>query len=193
MQEVVSSNLTSPTIFPAAVARGRRLFANGELMIGMPRNRSQKNAMPMSEVAPISPSTEATIHGGARPFQPHRLLWPLLVAAVIFYASSRSLVAAPGGIQVNDKLAHFCAYGLLASLVLRALGGGWRGALAAVVIASAYGASDEWHQSFVPGRSPEVADWVADTLGAALAVVLYVGIAPYRTLLEMPLGRRKQA
>jgi VanZ family protein len=122
-----------------------------------------------------------------------RWLWPLLVAATIFYASSRSLVAAPGGIRVNDKLAHFCAYGLLGSLVLRALGGSWRGAVAAVVIASAYGASDEWHQSFVPGRSPEAADWIADTLGAIVAVALYTWVAPYRRLLETPLGRRKLA
>lgn len=120
--------------------------------------------------------------------------WPLLVAAVIFHASSRSVVAAPGGIQVNDKLAHFCAYGLLASLVLRAFGGGgWRGAVAAVLLVSAYGASDEWHQSFVPGRNCEFADWVADTSGAMLAVSLYLWCAPYRRLLEAPLGRRKAA
>jgi len=34
--------------------------------------------------------------------------------------------------------------------------------------------TDEWHQSFVVGRFSDVADWVADTSGAALAVfVLY--------------------
>lgn len=31
-----------------------------------------------------------------------------------------------------------------------------------------YGALDEWHQSFVPGRTPSVVDWVADVVGVTL-------------------------
>ena len=34
---------------------------------------------------------------------------------------------------------------------------------------SFYGATDEWHQSFVPGRDADVRDLVADAVGAALA------------------------
>jgi VanZ family protein len=44
-----------------------------------------------------------------------------------------------------------------------------------MLAASAYGAIDEFHQSFVPGRDCNVWDWLADTLGAflgALAVML---------------------
>ena len=37
-----------------------------------------------------------------------------------------------------------------------------------MALASLYGATDEFHQSFVPGRDSDVLDWVADTLGAAL-------------------------
>jgi VanZ family protein len=44
--------------------------------------------------------------------------------------------------------------------------------LAAAVIASAFGATDEVHQSFVPGRNADVADWVADTLGAAVGALV---------------------
>lgn len=44
--------------------------------------------------------------------------------------------------------------------------------LAALIFSSAYGASDEWHQSFVPGRLADAADWLADTLGAMLALLL---------------------
>ena len=91
---------------------------------------------------------------------------------------------------MSDKVVHFCVYGLLATLVCR-LGRGWRGAAVALVVASLYGASDEWHQSTVPGRAAELADWVADTLGAATAVVLYTGWAAYRNLLERPLWRRR--
>eukprot|EP01035_Chromulina_nebulosa_P049365 gene49365-67042_t len=70
------------------------------------------------------------------------------------------------------------------------MGTGWRGAVGSVLAASADGVSDEWHQSVVPGRSVEVADWLADTLGAAVAVGLYAGVPAYRRLLEMPLGRK---
>jgi VanZ family protein len=34
-----------------------------------------------------------------------------------------------------------------------------------LAVGYAYGALDEWHQSFVPGRTPSVADWVADVVG----------------------------
>ncbi len=108
------------------------------------------------------------------------------MAALIFAASSRSTVAGPH-IANFDKVAHFSVYGLLATLVCRQ-GRGWRAALWALLAVSAFGASDEWHQSFVPGRSTELADWIADTAGAALAIGLYMGWARYRQLLELPLG-----
>lgn len=37
-----------------------------------------------------------------------------------------------------------------------------------LALGSLYGALDEWHQSFVPRRSPEPADWLADTMGVIL-------------------------
>jgi VanZ family protein len=71
----------------------------------------------------------------------------------------------------QDKLLHALEYAVLGGLLvpaLRAAGLGSRGAvLAAVTLASLYGASDEFHQSFVPGRDADVLDWVADTLGAS--------------------------
>jgi VanZ family protein len=115
-------------------------------------------------------------------------LWPLLVAATIFFASSHSTVAAPG-ISNFDKVAHFSVYGLLATLLGR-LGRGPRVWWLALLATSLYGVSDEWHQSFVPGRSCEVADWVADTLGGALALTLYAGWPWYRARLEAPLGNK---
>ncbi|MBI5771663.1 MAG: VanZ family protein [Verrucomicrobia bacterium] len=114
-------------------------------------------------------------------------LWPLLVAGLIFYASSRSVVAGPE-IPNIDKVVHFLIHGLLATLLCR-MGTGWRAAAWAWLAASAYGASDEWHQYFVPGRSCSLADWIADTTGAALAVSLYRGVAFYRRALEARLGR----
>lgn len=43
---------------------------------------------------------------------------------------------------------------------------------AAIGLASLYGASDEFHQLFVPGRLCDPADWLTDTLGATLGVVV---------------------
>jgi VanZ family protein len=62
--------------------------------------------------------------------------------------------------------------------VARALAGGLprritaRIALATVAFCVAYGVSDEFHQSFVPGRTPDVADIYADAAGAIAAVAV---------------------
>ena len=114
-----------------------------------------------------------------------RLAWAVALAVTVILASHRSSVAAPA-VNYFDKAAHFCVYGLLATLVQRALRGPRAGWLA-VLLVSLFGVTDEVHQSFVPGRSSEVGDWLADTLGAALAVSLYTGWAWYRLLLERPL------
>jgi VanZ family protein len=99
----------------------------------------------------------------------------LLVMATIFVASSIPDVGPlPGG--MSDKSAHSIAYALLAGLLLRALARGrlsgvtWRSACAAVVLTTLYGVSDEWHQSFVPGRSPDRYDILADAIGAIAGV-----------------------
>ena len=110
---------------------------------------------------------------------------PLLWAAVLFTLSSFSLKGAPS-VSGSDKVVHFIVYGGLSFLCARAFraygAGAITAALLGVVAASLYGASDEFHQSFTPGRSPDVWDWVADTLGAAAAVGAWYA-----------LGRRKRA
>lgn len=122
-------------------------------------------------------------------------LWPLALAFGIFLASGTQRLATPDlGFQFSkDKLAHFLVFGLLATATLRtprfnALR--WRDLLAAALIASAYGACDEFRQSLTPGRSVELADWFADTLGAAVAVFVYAKWHGYRRLLEW---RRKKS
>jgi len=80
--------------------------------------------------------------------------------------------------HVWDKLLHTAEYGGLAFLLCRAWRGeGFRGrtaTLLAVLLASLYGASDEWHESFVPLRTPDVLDWLADTLGSAIGAVAFI-------------------
>jgi VanZ family protein len=117
-------------------------------------------------------------------------LWPAALALLILAASHRSTLAGPR-VPGLDKAVHFAVYGLLGTLVCRQ-GRGWRAAGWSALAVSAFGATDEWHQSFVPGRSTELADWLADTLGAATAVALYTGWARYRQMLERPIGVRRR-
>ena len=44
-----------------------------------------------------------------------------------------------------------------------------KAALLALLITAAYGAFDEFHQSFTPTRSVDIFDWLADAAGGTLA------------------------
>ena len=105
------------------------------------------------------------------------------------WASGHGQVAAPNIVNF-DKAAHFGVFGLLATLVGRPRGS-WPVWLAVAVV-SLFGATDELHQSFTPGRSMDYHDWIADTLGALLAVTLYARWGWYRRLLETRLIRRRK-
>jgi VanZ family protein len=97
--------------------------------------------------------------------------------ALIFHFSSESAPLPALTALVWDKALHLTEYAGLGLLLCRALRGeglGWLGAvIGALVLASAYGAGDEWHQSFVPFRDSDVRDWVADSLGGTVGSALY--------------------
>ena len=44
-----------------------------------------------------------------------------------------------------------------------------------ILIVSAYGAIDEIHQSFVPGRDASISDWLVDTIGGILGALIGYG------------------
>ena len=100
----------------------------------------------------------------------------LLWAALIFTLSAMSSLPAPPG-GMTDKHAHFVTYAILGASIVWGLTDRsparttWTVALGAVALAALYGASDEWHQSFVPGREVSALDLAADTAGAAMAAV----------------------
>ena len=92
-------------------------------------------------------------------------------AGLLFWESSRAnpFPFLPESILSHDKLLHLGAYGVLGALVAAALAarlGAPRAIALAAVIAAAYGATDEWHQAYVPGRDADPADWGADAVGA---------------------------
>jgi len=96
------------------------------------------------------------------------------LAAVITVGTSlpaRGPAVLPHGV---DKVIHACAYGMLALLLGRALIAergvpAGRACALAFLLVVAYGALDEIHQSWIPGRDPSIWDWAADAGGAAAA------------------------
>ena len=75
------------------------------------------------------------------------------------------------------KAAHVLVYFVFSLLVLRGLRGeatgwNWRWGMASLLLCAAYAATDELHQSFVPGRGAAVRDVLLDTAGAGLAQVI---------------------
>jgi VanZ family protein len=120
--------------------------------------------------------------------EPRRAAWiPLLSAwlppglyvALIWWLSSQVLDGRMVKfVPLADRGVHFLEYGGLGFLIARAVQVTWgplgmRGSMASVLLGVALGLLDEFHQLFVPGRSAEIFDLVADTLGVCVAVSLH--------------------
>jgi len=94
-------------------------------------------------------------------------------AAVLFLLS-----AVPGsdfGLSIRhvDKLAHFGLYTVLGIALGRVrLGVPQLPHALLIALGFLYGLSDEFHQAFVPGRTPDVRDWLADALGVVVGYCL---------------------
>jgi len=109
------------------------------------------------------------------------LCWlPLILYCLFIYIQSDH--PSPEQIPIFpyvDKVLHATAYGIMGILFYRAyqtlrLKDNIKMLMfLSVISASLYGISDEIHQSFVPFRQAEVADVIADTIGAFSGVYLY--------------------
>lgn len=104
---------------------------------------------------------------------------PLIVAVAIVWLSSRS--SFPFGISLPspfDKFAHATAFGVLAAFLDLALRRTHpdlpvvRRLILILIGVAIFGASDELHQRFVPGRFCDLYDWIADVTGGALGLAL---------------------
>jgi len=105
---------------------------------------------------------------------------PVIIwAAGIFLLSAMSNPPTPGPVfPLRDKIAHWCLYFILGCLIARALRHGHnltlpKTFLLVILITSAYGVTDEFHQHYVPHRTCDVFDWLADTLGGCTAAAAY--------------------
>jgi VanZ family protein len=107
-----------------------------------------------------------------------RIVPALLCMAAIFGLSARSTLPRPESIsgEIFSVMGPFGAYLVLGITLWWALGHftlsfrqrmmfAWAGAVL-------YGVTDEWHQSFVPGRSPDIRDIVTDALGAFVGLLV---------------------
>jgi len=99
------------------------------------------------------------------------LLW--MVAVFLLSSLSRPDFIA----RIPDWVSHPSEFGVGAFLVCHALVDGarpsWRAMAVAVLLATAYGVADEYHQSLVPGRDADLGDVAKDFAGAAAAAALY--------------------
>lgn len=104
---------------------------------------------------------------------------PVLWALVIFSFSSMQIVGT-ADVYWKDfifkKTAHLIEYGVLAVLLHRALLNSnitkQKAIILSVLIAGLYGVTDEFHQSFTPGREPRARDVAIDTIGAILGILI---------------------
>lgn len=113
-------------------------------------------------------------------------------AFLIFTLSSRSHV--PSVIpDISDKVLHFIAFGVLSTLAYLGSSEGFvrsdiRAAAIAAAAATIYGALDEFHQAFVPGRHSDVSDLAADFAGAAVAAAaIHFAVAWHRRVFASPI------
>ena len=106
------------------------------------------------------------------------LRWAAVIAwmGVIFFLSSRADLPnfAPGLPGLEEISGHLIVYGVLAALLwwaLRGMGARYP-ATWALILAVLYGVTDEYHQSFVPGRTMSVIDVMVDLVGASAALLI---------------------
>jgi len=101
----------------------------------------------------------------------------ILYAALIFILSASPSIAPPPGFVLEDKIYHFIEYGIFSFLLFLAFYHSRSEFLKkhfivlSCIVGMGYGLSDEIHQSFVPGRSCEFLDFVADCLGILLVQI----------------------
>lgn len=115
----------------------------------------------------------------------------LALMALIFYLSHQPNLSSGLGVWdlIGRKFVHLGIYALLTLLWFRALRPlTARAIVAALAISIAYAVSDEFHQSFIEGRSGSPIDVAIDALGASIAAV-----AVRRCLRRGPLGYDRSA
>lgn len=107
-------------------------------------------------------------------------LWATFVLAVTSVPGRELAAVGRYDFPGADKAVHATLYAVLGLLAARASADqkiAWRSAAGVLVGVMLFGAVDEWHQRFIPGRAPSVYDWMADSVGAATGVALATAVS----------------
>ncbi len=91
-------------------------------------------------------------------------------------------------LPLPDYVLHFTVYAVLGALIYWAAGGGGRGWVMAALLGALYGATDEYHQSFVPGRDASIKDWTADVAGTTVLPIALYGLSSWLDRRRVLLG-----
>ena len=103
-----------------------------------------------------------------------------LYCCIIFGVSAIPSAQLPDTLPNSDKLVHMSEYAILAVLFARAIRNTsqreWHLLIwvMAIFFVAFYGITDEFHQSFVSGRSSDLADWLADITGGSIGAAVYL-------------------
>jgi VanZ family protein len=115
-------------------------------------------------------------------------LWlPVIIWSVVIFLFSSQKAIQTSEIHWQDfivkKTAHLVEYFVLSILFFRALVGQGlnkrKAAMYSILYISLYGLSDEFHQSFTPGREPRLRDVLIDITGGSLAPIILWKLLPY--------------
>ena len=112
-----------------------------------------------------------------------RKTWLVYLPLALYWIILFTATTLPGNqlpdLHLSDKIEHFSAFFILAVLLNLALIFQRKSfvlfkyaALVTIVITLFYGAIDELHQIFIPGRSADIRDWLADSTGVILGVFI---------------------
>src|SRR5512144_2688665 len=110
-------------------------------------------------------------------------LWfwgPVVAYCSLIFLLSAQRDLSPPDFPSSDKVAHFLEYGVLGVLWIRAAKASWPSwtflllLVSTLLFTGLYGVTDEWHQLYVPGRSSDWHDAVADVCGGTIGGMGYL-------------------
>lgn len=113
---------------------------------------------------------------------------PFAYAALVFYLSSLPSWKIKAVSSIPDYLLHFAEYAVFALLSIRFVRNIGKGNIngkaniIVIIILALFAISDEWHQSFVPGRFASVPDFITDLAGIVAGVGIYLMFLRYKMI-----------
>jgi len=103
----------------------------------------------------------------------------IIMGGIFFLSHQPGDVFGPYAFDWADKIAHLLVYSLLCVSLIYSFSPQVRSRkrktviIVSLLVCLFYGISDEFHQSFIPGRFPSMSDIAADVAGGVLVSLLW--------------------